>query len=127
MDEGGRPQGLGRLLLKVLAIASALTFVVIVMVNACANYAAPTKAAPVVSPARGQPTAAPAPGPAKPDLLPATKSAPVVAPPPLVAPATKSAAVIGPRPLLMPLPSDETPQQQGAPPQQGAPQPRGAR
>ena len=126
MDERGRPQGLGRLLLKALAIASGLTFLAIVMVNACATYAAPTKAAPVVSPARGQPAAAPEPPPEIRDLMPPTKAAPVVPPRPLVAPASKSAAVVQPRPLMQ-LPPDETPQQQAPPPQQAAPQQRGGR
>lgn len=43
MDEGGR-QGLGRLVLKALAICSAIAFLTIVMVNACATYAPATKA-----------------------------------------------------------------------------------
>ena len=92
MTDDGKRQGLRWLVLKVLAIASALTFLTIVMVNACATYAAPTKPAP-------------------------TKAAPVVnpspRPPQMAAPATKSMAVVPPRPLIQP--AAQAPQQQAAP------------
>jgi hypothetical protein len=112
MTDDGKRQGLRWLVLKVLAIASALTFLTIVMVNACATYAAPTKpaptkAAPVVNPQRAQPAMYAAP----------TKAAPVVnpspRPPQMAAPATKSMAVVPPRPLIQP--AAQAPQQQAAP------------
>ena len=116
MDERGPRQGFGRLVLKALAIASGLTFLTIVMVNACATsaknnypaYNAPTKAAPVVSPPPQQATYAPA-----------TRSEAVVRPRPLYAPATKSLTVVPPPPLMQ-LPPEETPQKNAAPQQQGA-------
>jgi hypothetical protein len=147
MEDRAPRQGLGRLLLKALAIMSALAFLAIVMVNACAHYLAPTKAAPVVSPR--EPVAAPPAStngppagdateegpmnrlpPSRPEtdpmVAPATKSGAVVRPRPLLAPATKSGAVVRPRPLMN-LPPEETPPKNGAPQQQAAPQPRGSR
>ena len=83
-------------ILKGLAIASALAFLAVVMVNACARYAAPTKAAPVVHPAPA-PAAAPAAAPPPPDhdydkmRGAPTKAAPVFEPRPLVRPPKQSA------------------------------------
>src|SRR5262245_47630100 len=94
-----RTQGVGRLLLKVLAIGSALTFLAVVMVNACANraaptYAAPTKAAPVVHPPPASaPAQAPAPPPAR-AVPPPTLEADDID---MRAPATKSGPVFRPR------------------------------
>jgi hypothetical protein len=125
MQDAGKRQGLGRLVLKGLAIASALTFLTIVMINACAVYAPATKA----QPAGQRPAAAPAPAPAPPSaadpdldqrtmLAPATKAAPVMRPRPLLAPATKSARVLEP--------DDFEPAAQQAAPQQQQQQQRGA-
>jgi hypothetical protein len=77
-------------ILKALAIASALAFLAVVMVNACARYAAPTKAAPVVHPA---PAPAAPPPPYDHDEMRAapTKAAPVFEPRPLVRPPKQSA------------------------------------
>ena len=69
-----RPRGLGRIVLRALAIVSALGFLALVMVQAMAFYAPPTPAA-----TRRQPT--------RDDLLSApTKAAPVVHPPRLARP-----------------------------------------
>jgi len=113
--ERGPEQGLGRLVLKALAITSALTFLAIMMVNACLApprpapvYAAPTKAAPVLPPGELHDTAAPAP-----------TQAPPAEPEPVYAPATKSMTVLRPRPLTQ-APPQQAPQQAPAPQQQGA-------
>jgi hypothetical protein len=117
--ERGPEQGLGRLVLKALAITSALTFLTAVMVNACATasrpaapptYGAPTKAAPVLPPGQLHDDSD-APGREPPlDELEPPQSAP------LYAPATKSLTVIPPRPLVQP--AEETPRK-SAPQQQG--------
>jgi hypothetical protein len=128
-----RVKRLARLALQALAITSALGFLAIMMVNACAHdgaartpYMAPTKAAPVVNPN------SPNPDGMRPGTAPAQAAAPgqeaEQAPPPepLLAPATKSMSVVRPRPLVQPAAS----QRQGAAPQQAAPQqaaPEGAR
>jgi hypothetical protein len=110
-----RTQGVGRLILKVLAIGSALTFLAVMMVNACAThaahtYAAPTKAAPVVHPAPAP--AAPPPGSWDDESE-------------MRAPATKSGRVFRPR-RLAPA-AQPAPQQQAAPPPpQASPQQTGA-
>ena len=90
MDDESQERSLGRLVLKALAIAGALTFLAIVMVNACATYAAPTKAGPVVNPVNPGPSPlrnvepAPEPPPAHldPALMAPTKAGPVFRPSP---------------------------------------------
>ncbi|HEY5448960.1 MAG TPA: hypothetical protein VIQ54_09425 [Polyangia bacterium] len=91
-----RPRGLGRFVLRALAIASALGFLTLLMVQAMAFYAEPPK-------------------PKKPSGLhglrgPATKAAPVVRPRPLVPledlwPGTKAGPVDQPVPLWQPAPA----------------------
>jgi hypothetical protein len=110
--ERGPEQGLGRLVLKALAITSALTFLAIMMVNACLApprttpvYAAPTKASPVLSPVELRDNAASA------------VQAPPAEPDPVYAPATKSMTVMRPRPLMQ-APPQQAPQQAPAPQQQ---------
>ncbi|HXU06063.1 MAG TPA: hypothetical protein VN903_34150 [Polyangia bacterium] len=91
-----RPRGPGRFVLKGLAVASALGFLTLVMVQA-ARFYAPPPAAPKKVPRL---------------LGPATKAAPVVRPPPLeppeeprraLLPATK-AGILGPLKLTPPDP-----------------------
>ena len=91
-----RPRGPGRIVLKALAIVSALGFLTLVMLQAMAFYAEPPK-------------------PKKPSGLhglrgPATKAAPVVRPRPLVPledlwPGTKAGPVDQPVPLWQPAPA----------------------
>ncbi len=121
--ERGPKQGLGRLVLKALAIASGLTFLTAVMVNACATasrsaapptYGAPTKAAPVLPPGQLHDDSD-LPGRARtPDDEPEQPP-----PTPVYAPATKSMSVLPPRPLTQ-APAQQAPQQAPAPQQQGA-------
>ncbi len=117
-----RTQGVGRLILKVLAIGSALTFLAVMMVNACATHRAPTQAAPAsAAPTDAIPIYA-APTKAAPVFHPAPMPAPVRAAPPkddeddLRAPATKSGRVFQPRRRAPAAP--EAAQQQAPPPQQ---------
>jgi hypothetical protein len=102
-DDKSRERSWRLWVLKALAIAGALTFLAIVMVNACATYAAPTKAGPVVNPAPAAPgsTAAPA----------ATAPPPSYNDPTLMAP-TKAGPVFRPRPAPPPAQSAPEPQQQ---------------
>jgi hypothetical protein len=65
-----RPRGPGRLVLRILAIASALGFLALVMVQAMAFYAPPPESPKTRTQLVG----------------PATKAAPVLRPPPLVQP-----------------------------------------
>jgi hypothetical protein len=119
MKDVVRTQGLGLLILKVLAVGSALTFLAVVMVNACATHPAHTQGAPspgvpiYAAPTKAAPVFHPAPVRAAPQPLPADDEDE------LRAPATKAAPVFQPRRR-----APAAPQQQAAPPQQagaGAP------
>jgi hypothetical protein len=118
MKDVVRTQGVGRLILKVLAIGSALTFLAVMMVNACATRAAspqsaPTRGAPTngvpiyAAPTKAAPVFHPAPAPAPPPPTPADDEDE------LRAPATKSGRVFRPRrraPPLLELPPEEAAQ-----------------
>ena len=114
-----RPLGRGRLVLRALAILSALGFLTLVMLQAMAFYEPPKPVPKTVRYDMGYPTkAAPVSYPSEPtsrtyDLGVGTKSAPVV-PPRMYLPATK-AGVLGPLKVSEPPP---------APPRQAAPRPR---
>lgn len=120
MDEL-RP-GRGRLVLRTLAVLSALGFLTLVMVQAMAFYAPPPPPAPkpeygLIAPSTKDSLVVFPPEPTTPfDLGVGTKSAPVVPPTPLVDPrrpqdraylgATKSLTVVPPPPLVQPKEPD---------------------